>query len=354
MKISRFIVVFITFLLWVKVTYAKEEGPQFEGWYTRIVDTENQLSVAIIGGSFLAKNEIFSPLIPLPGYLAIIFNDEKNHKIDIYEEFPNQTKILSDGLPVLGHNQYSADSTYSWTAAGYGEITHNFIDIEIPGGIEISAQIEKFDPFSELFYKSNRFLKLKEPIRWYVYSMGSKTNYEIKIKNANTKQIYQGNGISHQEKNWGMAFPQKWIWMQAISADYTKKLALSGGVVSLFDFIPIKASTVGIKTKKINWYFAPMSLANRITYKVYPCQKKMDLTARSAKRKLQISAWADPDSFVSVSIPTKNGFKKNGGIESFSANISVTAFEKNVLQEMILFKNAALEFGGDYMKCATK
>jgi len=354
MKLNRDIAVFITFLLFAKLINAQEKGPQFEGWYTRIVDTENQLSIAIIGGSFLAKNEIFSPVAPLPGYLAIIFNDEKKHKIDIYEEFPQQTKILSDGLPVLGHNQYSTESTYSWTATGYGEITHNFIELKIPGVIEVSAQIENFDPFSELFYKSSRFLKLKEPIRWYVYSMGSKTKYEIKIKNEKSKQIFQGNGVTHQEKNWGMAFPQKWIWMQAISADHTKKLALSGGVVNLFDLIPIKASTVGIKTEKLNWYFAPMSFANKITYKVYPCQKKIDLTARSAKRKLQISAWANPDSFVSVSIPTKNGFKKNGGIESFSANISVTAFEKNVLQEMILFKNAALEFGGDYMKCATK
>jgi len=331
-----------------------QEGPQFEGWYTRIVDTENQLSIAIIGGSFLAKKEIFSPHISLPGYLAIIFNDEKNHKIEVYEEFPRHTKILSDGMPVLGHNQYSANSTYSWNAVGYGEIAHNLIDLEIPGVIEIHAQISTFDPFVDSWYQSDRLLKIKEPIRWYVYSMGSKTHYEIKTKGEKSWQIYQGNGLSHQEKNWGMAFPHKWIWLQAISEDHTKKLALSGGVVNLFGLIPIKASTVGIKTEKINWYFAPVSLSNRITYKVDPCKKKLKLTARSAQRKLQVSAWASPDSFVSVSIPTKKGFKKNGGIESFSANISVSAYEKNVLQEMIHFKNAALEFGGDYMKCVTK
>jgi len=353
MKRSQMPILLITFFLLVKGLSA-QEGPQFEGWYTRIVDTKKQLSVAIIGGSFLAKNEIFSPVALLPGYLAIIFNDEKNNKIEIYEEFPHQTKILSDGMPVLGHNQYSGSSTYSWSALGYGEIAHDHIDLEIPGVIEIHSWISSFDAFPGQAYKAHRFLKIKEPIRWYVYSMGSKTNYDIKINRDNTWQLYQGDGYAHQEKNWGMAFPHKWIWMQAISADHTKKLALSGGVVNLLDLIPIKASAVGIKTDKINWYFPPLSLSNRITYKVDPCQKKVKLTARSAKRKLQISAWATSDSFVPVSIPTKKGFQKNGGIESFSAHITVAAFEKNVLQEMIHFENAALEFGGDYMKCATK
>ena len=73
-----------------------------------------------------------------------------------------------------------------------------------------------------------------------------------------------------------------------------------------------------------------------------------------------IKAKAEPKSFASVSIPTKEGYKTAGGIESFSAAIEVEIHNNNWIRNLVaketliekrIFKRAALEFGGDAMNC---
>src|SRR3989339_157784 len=334
-------------------------GPRFEGWYARISDRDGKRSIALIVGSFLETKIPFSPHIPMPGYLAILVSDGVN-ELKVYETFPNKTSLTINEEATFNENpiarcgpwQLNICSNFSWDAPGFGHIDNESFDLTIPGEINFSGN------FSNPIYWMDNPLKTPEgmathlqviPIHWYVHSLGSISEYSYQIDQGPT---IHSSGYAHIEKNWGKSFPSRWIWSEGISDDNKAHYALAGGEVKMAG-VNLTAFLAGIHTSKIKWDFRPQqgTLFKSI---INGRRRTLSLIMAKPGKQLVIESSAPKKSFAYVSIPTANGFVKNGGIESFLATTSLYAYEVDVsgkatLVESKIFNNAALEFGANYM-----
>jgi len=322
-------------------------GPWFEGWYIRVTDPETQRSFALITTSSTVQKSGLSFDSIMPGYLAFLYDLTPGGQTHSVEYFPQKTWVETSGpdLP--------ADSDFKWTADGYGFLSEHEAQMKLPTGDEVSFQLGKRMPWSKNWSDwgpegwASFFSFL--PLKWYVDSLGTPTEYRLKI--AATGEVITGHGYAHIEKNWGRAFPLAWMWLQATSEDNSSHLAMAGGPLSIG---PINYTTylIGYKTKTLDLEIRPdQALDAQYETQIDPCRGTFFIQASNSYQKILIKAQAPLDSFAPVSIPTVAGYEKNGGIESFSSQIQVKAYEGDVLLEEQTFQGAALEFGAADMKC---
>jgi tocopherol cyclase-like protein len=335
--------------------------PRFEGWYTRITDKDGERSFAFIVGSFLPAGASFSESKPMPGYIAVLISDGEGKTLKVYETFPKNTVLSVNGETALNQNPLencSADSNlcqsnFHWSAEGYGSVNNSSFSLKIPGEINIKGN------FSEPIYWDGERNGSPEgmatnisilPIHWYVHSLGSQSKYEYNIPSENIS--VKSSGYAHIEKNWGNAFPSKWIWSEGITDDNASHYALGGGEINMGAF-KMTAFLVGIHTSKISWDFKPQQ-GTVFKTQINSCSGNFSIALARPGRKLIIESKADINTFAKVSIPTPTGFVSGGGVESFSATTTIEAYKVNILGihtlvEKKTFKNAALEFGSNYM-----
>lgn len=334
-------------------------GPRFEGWYTRITDRDGKRSMAFIVGSFLHKGELYMPWKPMPGYVAVLINDEIKGTLKVFETFPDETNLSVNGQFVFNKNPLEdcedddCQTNFSWSAPGFGHVDEQGFNLRIPGEIKIKGK------FSNPIYWNNDIKNSPEgmasefsfvPIHWYVHSLGSKTNFEYEYENGNIKR--KSSGYAHIEKNWGRSFPKKWIWSEGITENNSSHYALGGGEVKI-GAIAMNSFLVGFRTPKISWDFKPQQGTVFKTF-INACQGSFTMVIARFGKQLVIDSSADKKTFSRVSIPTERGFVQNGAEESFSAKTTIEAFAvdlkgRSTLVEKKTFHNAALEFGGKHM-----
>lgn len=335
--------------------------PKFEGWYMRLTDSERQRSFAVIVGSFMKTRTNRLPQKAMRGYLAVLMHDNRSGVTKSFEAFPQDTHYTTNGVATFGTHQLFKGSTFFWESKKYGHVSQDQINITIPGVIEVNTDIGvrlPWDNPNDRLGPEGMILGLPMvPLHWFVHSLGSNSTYNITLfDRQNDTEEWSGVGHLHQEKNWGKSFPGAWIWSEGISKNNTSQYALAGGEVRV---APLKFTSwlVGIRGKKVKWDFRHSRLGTKFTTVIDACKGKFELMANDSRHQIKLKAQAAINSFASVSIPTKKGFKKNGGIESFGASVEIKAYlkkgAKKVLQEVLFFKNAALEFGANYM-CPTR
>ncbi len=116
----------------------------------------------------------------------------------------------------------------------------------------------------------------------------------------------------------------------------------------------------GYRSEDLNWNYiggeelpiAAIPPGTIIHTEIDACIGSFRFTALSPGQKFVIDANAPLDTFFSVSIPTLTGYLENGGVESFNATITVSAYDTkghSTMIEQTVFQGAALEFGADYM-----
>jgi hypothetical protein len=69
-------------------------GPWFQGWYTRITDPMNDLSIAVVGESQYLPDQTLSDDGSLPGYLVVIIRDKVDGgrvRTEVDDAFPERT-----------------------------------------------------------------------------------------------------------------------------------------------------------------------------------------------------------------------------------------------------------------------
>jgi hypothetical protein len=340
-----------------KAIFDTNYGPRFEGWYTRITDQDGKHSVAFIVGSFLQQDTPFDPNGSMPGYMAVLVKDEENGEVKVYENFPSDTYLSVNGKSEMNQNPIKicyetsgcANTEFSWNSPSLGYINNEKFNITIPGEISIKGN------FKNPIYWNNSHRAGPEgivsnlpffPLHWYVHSLGSQADYQYKIPSENIE--VKSKGFAHIEKNWGTAFPEKWIWSEGISDNNSSHYALAGGELNLG--LKINSFLVGFRTNKISYEFRPQQGAFFKTL-INPCQGRFAIVIAKLGQKLVIESKANPKTFGKVSIPTVNGFIKDGAVESFAAKTSITAYSIDFAGNSteVEHKNAALEFGGDYM-----
>ncbi|MBU1058897.1 MAG: hypothetical protein KJ804_11325, partial [Proteobacteria bacterium] len=332
------------------------EGPWFQGWYTRIIDPSG-VSIAVIGATQYLPGTPIPDNSYLPGYLAVIISDHGLTKV--YESFPEKTAFWSNRNTVLEDPESSYWEEFFWYSEENGVITdvitNEYIDVSIPGGIEVEASLGPRLPYNSTIPWLGpeglvEFLPFV-PLHWFVYSLGSDATYSYTLLDEGGDTV-SGSGFAHQESNWGVIFPPAWVWAEGINSDNTRQFSLSGGELPLGD-TSLTTWLVAYHSPRIQWQFRPTLPGTEYITSIDSCVGSFSMIAKDPFRTLVITAQAPQESFLDVSVPTENGFV-TGAEESFSAEVNVRAYIKlpwlgDILIDRYQFSDAALEFGSGYL-----
>jgi hypothetical protein len=340
-------------------------GPWFEGWYTRVSDGQGSRSVAVIVASYLPTGETYVPGKYLPGYINVLVSEGDGAPTLSYTVFPEKTMSLVNGEPVAENPVISCDkeSDFEWIAEGYGGITEDTIDIELPGIADVYIHTSNRLPWNiEDPSKSIEgwMAYYQFPTHWWVNSLGSDAEYKYTLYDENgSTATHQGTGYAEQEKNWSAVFPRAWIWSQGIANGNTAQYVLTSTKVELMPGVVLFPWLASYRSPAISWNFNFMWAGSYLKTIKDPCAGTCTLVFRDTYRSLVFDMSAPPGSFGDVSIPTSEGFVPEMGGESFSATVNVTAYRHNPLfglkkrVDSQVFKNAVLEFGNEW-RCMDK
>lgn len=342
------------------------KGPWFEGWYVRLSDADGSRSVAVIVASTLASASPRRTMSGVPGYVAILTSDGNGRPTISYEAFPAQTEILFAGRPIDSSTTISEGVNFEWRAPGFGSLTERAIHIEIPGRLRIDADVVgERKPWSSMptDFGPQGLAALFSflPLHWYVHTRATLTDYTLTRLDGGEPRIVEGRAWAHVEKNFGQAFPSVWMWMQATSPDGQAHVALAGGRLEM-GLAQMTTYMIGYKSPRVEASFRPSEIETNFYQYIDPCSGRFTMRALNLEHELLIEAVADPQSFGSISIPTREGYVKNGGRESFSSRVTVEVLRNdwagqllaNRLIERRVFENGALEFGAAYQDCKAK
>ena len=258
---------------------------------------------------------------------------------------------LVDDRPVVENPRLGSAADFKWIAEGYGAITQDSVDITIPGVLDLHFQTKNRLPWNARFFEARpegllSFLPL--PLNWHIHSLGSDADYEFTIFEDGNPVTTTGTGYAHQEKNWGAGFPVGWLWTQGIAEGNRAHFVATLANVKI-GLIELNAWVAAYRSSSMAWELRFNAPGTVLKTEMDACQGSLYLEASDPGRRLTINAEAPPDTFGDVSIPTENGFLPESGGESFSATITVSAYEGGVLLEEQIFYNAALEFGAGFV-----
>jgi hypothetical protein len=322
-------------------------------------------SIAVIVASTLGANALERKMSGVPGYIAILESEGGSSPTLSYEAFPEDTSILFNGHPVDSKSKIDGAVDFEWRAPGFGYASEDEISIEIPGRARVDARLfgarqpwsamdTDFGPqgLAALF----SFL----PLHWYVHSRATETEYKFTNFEGAAPTVATGRAWTHFEKNFGQAFPSAWMWLQGTSQDGRAHVALAGGELR-FDRLKMQMTTymIGYRSETVEALFRPSEIETAFYTSIDPCGGSFKMRATNLEYELILEAKTDPKTFGSVSIPTRDGYVRNGGRESFSTKITVEVYRNNwaaqFLKDRLIerreFENSALEFGAAYQDC---
>jgi hypothetical protein len=281
---------------------------------------------------------------------------------DFYPD-PESITITSNGLPVTTNPDYKSPANFRWDAGafGYYETTANSTIINFnAGNITFRAQTDGPLPWTNDgsgFGPAGPLDSLPIPLHWFVYSLGSPVITYSWIDSSKDIQVAGFGGLAHMEKNWGNAFPAKWIWAEAKDLTSGTAFAFSGGDLTMAGVtIPIELShLVGYRSAngKINWDFTPDDSRLNKTIDACAGNFEVDIYHFILPRRLNVKMNAPSSSLTSCILgPASDGFK-GMSTESFITTIEITAYThypigNDVVLDHVIIENGGLEFGGEF------
>lgn len=339
---------------------AEQEGPWFQGWYTRITDKKGGLSIAVVGATQYLPSpepgESSSTEGYLPGYIGVIIANSEMTKV--YEAFPENTGFISYRDTVLDDPDSPDWEEFSWTAEDPDglkcEITNKKIKLYIPEYVDVTASLGPRLPYNNIIQWLGpeglvEFLPFI-PLHWFVYTLGSDAKYSYTMLDKENQRTVKGKGYAHQESNWGTVFPPAWVWAEGIG-DNSTQFALSGGVLELGES-SLTTWLAAYHSSRVKWQFRPTLPGTEFITEIDSCKGSFSMIAKDQLRKLQIKATSLPENFVELSVPTDRGFSPNAE-ESFATTVEIKAYVKlpffgYLKVDQYTFNDAALEFGAGY------
>ena len=189
------------------------------------------------------------------------------------------------------------------------------------------------------------------PLHWYVHSVASNAIYQLTLPSGQV--VKPSRSIGHLEKNWGSAFPKRWLWAQAVSIDGLKQVVLAGGDLGMgTDKIPVVNSVflVKIRTSQFDFTWNPlMAVFNPVQITKLDKTGILVFKGHHGDYIIHVSVTAPSVSFEYCLCPTNKGFLRDS-IESYASMFEVTIMDKQMnIRERFTISNGALEFGGDFM-----
>lgn len=344
------------------------KGPWFEGWYVRFTPTSgtNRSFGAIVGSYLppeLSRRDAES--LGLPGYFSILESGLPGAPLRAFEEFPSMTRMFKNRTDAVERDPHPRSAaSFRWAAEGFGELTEESVSLKAKnGGAGLKASWSGGVPWNRSLLGPEGFISLVRafPLHWFVYSLGSSATFEVDLpdpQDPSKRDRVQGSGYVHFEKNWGVSFPQSYVWLQAHDTKSKTMVALAGGRPFEVAGIQPEAWLVGFRSDRFQQDFAPQNVGTLFKSDVDACRGQFRLTASFLNRKMILLASADRKTFGGIAIPKDSGFEKNGSEQSFQTDIVVRLYEVSPLfgggdrlLEESSFRSGALEFGGAF-KCS--
>ncbi|MEN9528410.1 MAG: hypothetical protein RI932_283, partial [Pseudomonadota bacterium] len=300
-------------------------GPWFEGWYVRITPVNGtDRSLGAIVGSYLPSGDerTVAEKRGLKGYAALLDGGQTASPLRAFESFPEKTNLfLNSEDPVRRDPVPLTPASFRWVADGIGELNQSGLDLKVAGGAQLKFDWSEPVPWSSNGLGPEGLLSLFRafPLHWFVYSLGSRVKFEATLPDANTPEKVQrisGTGFAHIEKNWGVSFPESYIWMQSHLPEQKRTIALAGGKPLKIAGIQPEAWLVGYRSERFKQDFAPQNVGTIFESKVDGCAGRFELKASYMNRRLVITAQAPRKTFGGISIPKESGFEKNGSEQS--------------------------------------
>ncbi|NBO38529.1 hypothetical protein EBU99_08085 [bacterium] len=343
-------------------------GPWFEGWYVRMTPTSGtDRSLGAIVGSYLPPGERRSAKeeTGLSGYAAILDGGSAGSALRSFEAFPNNSRLFLNTSDAVNRDPApGGPASFRWASEGVGEFTAEGLNLNLPDGASLKARWHDVAPWSASGLGPEGIISLFRafPLHWFVYSVRSKVDFDAVLPDPSASGKFQhvtGSGFAHFEKNWGVAFPASYVWMQAYNSEQNRSLALAGGTPIRVGPDGPEAWLVGYRSALYNQDFAPQNIGTFYESVIDGCKGSFSLTSSFLDRRLVVTAQAERPSFGGIAIPKESGFEKNGSEQSFQTKITAQLFEVTPLSpsragdrllEQTVFAAGALEFGAGY-KC---
>jgi hypothetical protein len=330
------------------------KGPWFEGWYARFTpENPQEPTVGVIVGSHLPADASGTEALRSgsPGFASVLLSQGKDLPLKVFEQRVARTFLLGpDGKVVDQDPVPGLNAQFEWRAQGTGHLTAKAIELASSHGWQFQAKLgtPRQGVLSSLFGPEGPAVLSKAlPIHWYVYGQDIPAVWEFA---SNTSQgVSKGKGTAHFEKNWGRAFPERYIWLQGTDARTGSSIAAAGGSLGIAGTNRLQAHLVVIKKGKRSWTFSPVTGAVFGRADVDACTGNFRLEMRSVEAELVLSARAPRASFADILIPTSGGFEP-GSEQSFASTIEATIRTREGEVFEIPIQSGGLEFGGAY-KC---
>lgn len=330
------------------------KGPWFEGWYVRVVDTENKRSFAFIATSYVGSesNIVKADKSDLYAYQALMIDSPRDiERPLVMERFLTNSQLgpfwksnqsgsfIQRNSALLNFNKLKTESHENGLSA---KLKMNWSEDKI-----WNSKMPGWGPGGWVTYQD------WFPLQWFVQSLGSKTNYQIelidtegKYGNPGDKFILEGSGYAHIEKNWGKKFPDSYMWLQGTSLDNSAHIAIAGGELK---FSPIKVDTylIGYRSAQYQVDFnLGQMLDTTFRTSANACLGEFKLRAKNSEYELRVNAKAKPETFFWLSTPSDQTYLRKHTIQSFQTEIKAQLYKNGKLLETQTFTDSALEFGG--------
>lgn len=325
------------------------QAPFFQGWMVRSVDISKNLSIVTIIGCY--SNKSSNSFDQFYIYSCI----QQGEKYQIFDS------IISNENISIQIDKFNKGKSISWIDSRFGHFKLGEstveIDLKFPNNLQINILSNERIPWCEgdcLFPGPEGWLSLFSsllPCHYFVHSLKSKTDYSI---NFLDERII-GKSLTHIEGNHGTAFPDGWVWSQAINQN-DDSYCLVIGKITIGPLSPMNSCLYIKRSKGKAFIFRSIDLSN-IKYKLDGITRKAEIEFISIfdqlKAKIVIT---DYERGHLVMIPTIKGFLNNPGCrESYFSKACIVIEDKlNGSKEILDFPMAAFEFGGSFVNLVHK
>ena len=196
------------------------------------------------------------------------------------------------------------------------------------------------------------------PLKWHVHHLKGKASGRVRVKKDETWLIDSSfdQAPVHQEKNWGSAFPKRWIWMQSNLFEGRPDVAFAaaGGPVFGFDHSP-SGYMMGLRWRDqfFNWRTQDGHAFKDVSFDHSPTQDLVSwsFSAESLRYRVEVTATAPYSELIAVDVPAEGGLEF-GAFEHLSADITINLFQREGLAwrwlDQVHSSRSAVEAGGEF------
>lgn len=342
----------------------------FDGWYLRLVDHRQKLSLALIVGAIGSEGQSGEPLPSWTASLAVLLiaSGGETRAEQLLGGWANLT-VGSPPQPVRTEPAYSAPASFTFTSAagsfsvrdGDATAELNFpsyrVRVITSGRVPWNPKWPDSDgPEGVLFPRARGTIL---PCHYFVHSLASGASYELvpARPGVSKPEPLVGDGFAHLETNYGSSFPGAWIWAQGVAPDGRSQFVSTITEIGLNGLATVQIFALAYRSPAFNLTLRSPDLA-KMWLQRHACaghvildgadllgHHRATLVINSSTAAGEARGFSTP-----LYAPTHRGFLRDPGcVESFWANAILRVHDpRGALVASDEFQLAALEFGGEW------